>query len=107
MELAKAYPHLRLKLQDLPGEIDRAKTHFWPKECPEAMKEGRVEFKSVDFLTEPPIAGCDVYYVCGIPIGRTILTFAAEKCPVSTTAVRNFLTYTTGTTGLTRRLHKS
>ncbi|GLB39351.1 putative S-adenosyl-L-methionine-dependent methyltransferase [Lyophyllum shimeji] len=63
IQLAKAYPELRLKLQDLPDRIVQAETEVWPKECPEAIANQRIEFKAIDFLAEPPIEGCDVYYV--------------------------------------------
>ena len=63
MQLARAYPTLQLKLQDLPDRIVQAKTQVWPRECPEAIKESRIEFKALDFLSESPINGCDVYYV--------------------------------------------
>ena len=63
LQLAKAYPTLNLKLQDLPERIFQAKNEFWPKECPEAIKEQRIQFKPIDFLSESPIQGCNVYYV--------------------------------------------
>lgn len=63
MQLAKAHPNLRLKLQDTPERIEQAQNEVWPQECPEAIKDQRIEFKAMDFLTEPPIKRCDVYYV--------------------------------------------
>lgn len=68
LEIAKTYPHLRLILQDLPGQIELAETQYWPKEYPEAIEKGRVKFKAVDFFTESPVPGCDVYYVRNSPI---------------------------------------
>ena len=67
MQLVKAHPNLQLKLQDLPECIAQAETQVWPKECPEAIKDQRIEFKAIDFLTESPIKGCDVYLVCCSP----------------------------------------
>ena len=64
MQLAHRYPHLKLKLQDLPERVEQAKTEVWPKECPEAIKESRIEFKGMDFFAESPIKECDIYYVC-------------------------------------------
>ena len=77
MQLAQRYPHLQLKLQDLPERVEQAKTEVWPKECPEAIKESRIEFKGMDFLAESPIKGCDIYYVgFRISFRRTVdLTF--------------------------------
>jgi tRNA1(Val) A37 N6-methylase TrmN6 len=67
MQLAQRYPHLQLKLQDLPERVEQAETEVWPKECPEAIKENRIEFKGMDFFAESPINGCDIYYVCMFP----------------------------------------
>ncbi|KAF5380189.1 hypothetical protein D9615_006186 [Tricholomella constricta] len=66
LQLAKAYPKLRLKLQDLPDRIIQAQSEVWPKECPEAIAENRIEFKALDFFAGPPIKGCDVYYLKNI-----------------------------------------
>ena len=63
LQLAKAHPTLKLKLQDLPERILQAKNEIWPKECPEAIKENRIQFEPIDFLSESPIQGCNVYYV--------------------------------------------
>ena len=64
LQLAKTYPTLQLKLQDLPHVMLHAKNEVWPKEFPEAIKEGRIQFQPIDFLKESPIPGCNVYYVC-------------------------------------------
>ena len=71
MQLAKAHPTLQLKLQDLPERILQAKNEVWPKECPEAIQENRIEFEPIDFLSESPIKDCNVYYV-----GSTIFFYA-------------------------------
>jgi len=63
LQLAKTYPTLQLKLQDLPNVILQAKNEVWPKECPEAIKEDRIQFQPIDFLKESPIPGCNVYYM--------------------------------------------
>ena len=73
LQLAKAYPNLNLKLQDLPERILQAKQEFWPKECPEAIKENRIQFEPIDFLRESPIQGCDVYYVSKMLLQRNIV----------------------------------
>jgi hypothetical protein len=73
MQLAKAYPNLQLKLQDTQERMQQAETHVWPKECPEAIKEQRIEFKAIDFLVESPIKGCDVYFVCCVFIAYRFL----------------------------------
>lgn len=63
IQLARAHPGLQLKLQDLPDRMVQAENLVWPAQCPEAMKEKRIEFKAIDFFAEAPIVGCDVYYV--------------------------------------------
>ncbi|KAJ7676259.1 S-adenosyl-L-methionine-dependent methyltransferase [Mycena rosella] len=63
MELARAHPQLQLKLQDMPERMVQAKNTIWPAQCPEALKENRIEFKVINFFTESPIPGCDVYYL--------------------------------------------
>ena len=63
IRLAKQFPTLQLKLQDLPERILQARDDFWPQNCPEAIKENRIEFLPLDFLTESPIKHCDVYLV--------------------------------------------
>ena len=65
LQLAQRYPHLKLKLQDLPERVDQAREQVWPTQCPEAITDGRIEFKAIDFLQESPIPNCDVYYVRG------------------------------------------
>ncbi|TFK22818.1 S-adenosyl-L-methionine-dependent methyltransferase [Coprinopsis marcescibilis] len=66
LQLAKAHPHLKLKLQDIPERIRQAKDVVWPKSCPEAIETDRIEFKAIDFFVDPPIPGCDVYYLKNI-----------------------------------------
>lgn len=87
MQLAKAHPNLLLKLQDSPERIDQAQNEVWPVECPEAIRERRIEFKAMDFLTESPIKQCDIYYVrFGTDIDARRLTDRSnalvEKCSV-------------------------
>jgi len=76
MQLYKLYPTLNLKLQDLPERIEQAQNDIWPRECPEAIANDKIEFKSVDMMTEPPIYGCDIYLVCATKShrGASLLT---------------------------------
>jgi predicted O-methyltransferase YrrM len=54
IDLAKAFPELKLIVQDLPAVIEDAK---------KSVEEyGRVEFMAHDFFTEQPVKGADVYY---------------------------------------------
>ncbi|KAG7441668.1 S-adenosyl-L-methionine-dependent methyltransferase [Guyanagaster necrorhizus] len=66
MQLVDAYPNLRIVLQDVPAQIEVAKNEVWPKFCPMAIGEGRVEFKAMDFFAELPVKGCDVYFLKNI-----------------------------------------
>ncbi|KAK0184328.1 S-adenosyl-L-methionine-dependent methyltransferase [Armillaria mellea] len=66
MQLADAHPNLRIVLQDVPSQIEMAKNEVWPKSCPGAVEDGRVEFKAIDFFVESPVEGCDVYFLKNI-----------------------------------------
>ncbi|KAF9449478.1 S-adenosyl-L-methionine-dependent methyltransferase [Macrolepiota fuliginosa MF-IS2] len=61
MQLYRRYPNLNMKLQDLPERIRQARNEAWPKECPEAIADSRIEFRSIDLLQESPIQNCDIY----------------------------------------------
>ncbi|KAF5364059.1 hypothetical protein D9756_000982 [Leucocoprinus leucothites] len=61
MQLCKRYKNLNLKLQDLPERIEQAEKDIWPKDCPEAIADGRIQFKPIDIFAEKPIAHCDIY----------------------------------------------
>ncbi|KAH6915508.1 O-methyltransferase-domain-containing protein [Coprinopsis sp. MPI-PUGE-AT-0042] len=63
MRLGQTHPHLRLKLQDIPKRINHARAVVWPQQFPQALEQKRVEFQTVDFFTQPPINGCNVYYL--------------------------------------------
>ncbi|RDB19776.1 3-O-methyltransferase 2 [Hypsizygus marmoreus] len=84
MQLAKMYPHLKLKLQDTPDRITQAATNVWPAECPLAIVEDRIEFKAMDFFVESPIKGCDIYYLKNI-----IHDWPARECIKILSGVRN------------------
>ncbi|KAJ7243201.1 S-adenosyl-L-methionine-dependent methyltransferase [Mycena haematopus] len=75
IELARAHPRIQLKLQDLPDRMVQAENEVWPIQCPEAIAENRIEFKAIDFFTESPIAGCDVYYLKNI-----LHAFSTSRC---------------------------
>lgn len=62
VELAKAYPQLKLTLQDLSETIEDAKK-LWNTECPSAVSEKRIDFIGKSFF-DGIIQGQDIYYVC-------------------------------------------
>ena len=74
LQLAKQYTALDLTLQDLPERMYQAKNEVWPRECPEALAEGRVHFQAIDFFTQSPIPGADIYYV------RLLVDNLFKKC---------------------------
>lgn len=63
--LSKAHPHLRITDQDLPEVLEAAR-EVWQREAPEALQEQRVEFVTLNFFEEAPVAGKDVYYLRNI-----------------------------------------
>lgn len=63
--LSKAHPHLRITDQDLPEVLEAARD-VWQREAPEALQEQRVEFVTLNFFEEAPVAGKDVYYLRNI-----------------------------------------
>ncbi|KAI5988147.1 S-adenosyl-L-methionine-dependent methyltransferase [Pisolithus albus] len=63
--LSKAHPHLKITDQDLPEVLEAARD-VWKKEAPEALQEQRVEFVTLNFFEEAPVAGKDVYYLRNI-----------------------------------------
>jgi len=62
MDVLRAFPHLKVIVQDLPAVVEEAKT-LWDKELPEAVKENKVEFIPFNFLKDAPAPGCSVYYL--------------------------------------------
>ncbi|KAF5363268.1 hypothetical protein D9756_001094 [Leucocoprinus leucothites] len=81
MELYKRYPNLNLKLQDLPERTEQTQRESWPKECPQVIADGRIEFKSVDLFVESPIANCDIYLL------KNVIHLMPDKA--ATTALSN------------------
>ncbi|KAF5310051.1 hypothetical protein D9619_010480 [Psilocybe cf. subviscida] len=68
MALVKEFPKIRLVLQDKAVVMEQGREPFnlfelWSKEYPEAVTNERVQFTPLDFLSEPPVAGCDFYYI--------------------------------------------
>ena len=43
--------------------MQQAKNEVWPKQCPEAIAEGRITFEPLDFFASSPVPGCNIYYV--------------------------------------------
>ncbi|KAF9563371.1 S-adenosyl-L-methionine-dependent methyltransferase [Agrocybe pediades] len=63
MEIAKAHGHLRFVLHDTPERLKQAQHDVWPKLLPDALVQKRIEFIPLDFMTESPKSGYDVYFL--------------------------------------------
>ncbi|EPQ52174.1 S-adenosyl-L-methionine-dependent methyltransferase [Gloeophyllum trabeum ATCC 11539] len=59
--VARAHPHLRVIVEDLPATIEQAKD-YWKTNLPEAVSSGRVEFQSYDFFQPNAVNGAAVYF---------------------------------------------
>ncbi|KAF4615892.1 hypothetical protein D9613_011402 [Agrocybe pediades] len=64
IEMARAYPNLRFVLQDLPERLKQGQHEIWPERSPGAMD--RVQWVPVNFFKDPPVSGCDVYFLKNI-----------------------------------------
>ncbi|KAL5531045.1 hypothetical protein ACEPAG_3921 [Sanghuangporus baumii] len=64
LKLARALPDLRFHaiLQDRPPVLELSK-QIWNKELPEAVQHDRVDFVPIDFFTDSPVDGCEIYYI--------------------------------------------
>ncbi|KII92455.1 hypothetical protein PLICRDRAFT_50832 [Plicaturopsis crispa FD-325 SS-3] len=62
LPIAKAFPHLKLVVEDRPAVISRAK-EFWDAELPEALPSGRVVFQEQDFFADQKIQQPAVFFI--------------------------------------------
>ncbi|KAF4211554.1 hypothetical protein CNMCM5878_002502 [Aspergillus fumigatiaffinis] len=63
IQLSQRYPLLKFIIQDCAENMKLAEHQVWPKECPEAILEGRVKFMEHDFFTCNPVHGADIYWL--------------------------------------------
>ncbi|KAF8840153.1 S-adenosyl-L-methionine-dependent methyltransferase, partial [Paxillus ammoniavirescens] len=63
--LAKTHKHIKTTVHDLSEVLVQVRD-VWAKDCPEAIQENRVEFTELDFLTQVPVKGKDIYYLRNI-----------------------------------------
>ena len=61
MQLSKVYSELRFVVQDRAPVVKQGLEQVWPKENPEAVKTGRIEFQPHSFFDKNPVEGADVY----------------------------------------------
>ncbi|THH00242.1 hypothetical protein EW145_g7114 [Phellinidium pouzarii] len=55
-----SYP-FRVIVQDRPAFLDLGR-QLWGRDYPEGIQEKRVDFVPLDFFTEAPVEGCEIYY---------------------------------------------
>jgi ubiquinone/menaquinone biosynthesis C-methylase UbiE len=65
LSLAKTHKHIEITIQDMQEVLSLARG-VWEAECPEAIQENRIEFAEINFLTQVPVAGKDIYYLRNI-----------------------------------------
>ncbi|KIK79502.1 hypothetical protein PAXRUDRAFT_834060 [Paxillus rubicundulus Ve08.2h10] len=63
--LAKTHRHIKITVHDLPEALAQARK-VWATKCPEATEENRVEFAELNFFTQVPVKGKDIYYLRNI-----------------------------------------
>lgn len=63
LQLSKVYPELSFIVQDRAPALEQAKREVWPRENPEALSTGRVEFLAHDFFKTNPVVGADIYWL--------------------------------------------
>jgi hypothetical protein len=65
LALAKRYKDIKIIIQDLPEVLVQARG-VWEGDCPEAVRENRIEFVELDFFTQVPVKDKDIYYLRNI-----------------------------------------
>ncbi|KAG8221333.1 S-adenosyl-L-methionine-dependent methyltransferase [Butyriboletus roseoflavus] len=65
LPLARIHKHIKITIHDLPEALVQARG-AWARGCPEAVQENRVEFAELDFFTQVPVKGKDIYYLRNI-----------------------------------------
>ncbi|KAF2205777.1 S-adenosyl-L-methionine-dependent methyltransferase [Delitschia confertaspora ATCC 74209] len=63
LQLSKVYPTLTFIVQDRAPVVKQGQEKVWPKENPEALQAGRVEFVPHSFFDKNPTVGADIYYL--------------------------------------------
>lgn len=63
LQLSRLFPKLKIVLQDVAPTIKQAETLVWPKQNPEAIASGKVQFTPHDFFTCNPVKEAEVYYL--------------------------------------------
>lgn len=66
LQLLPVYPKLRFIIQDRAEVLEQAQRDIWPREAPEAVRDGRVTFMVHDFFKPNPVQGAAIYWLRGI-----------------------------------------
>ncbi|KAF8551977.1 S-adenosyl-L-methionine-dependent methyltransferase [Imleria badia] len=65
LPLAKTHKHIKITIHDLPEALVQSRA-VWERDCPEAVQENRIEFSELNFFTQVPVKGKDIYYLRNI-----------------------------------------
>jgi hypothetical protein len=63
LQLSKVYPDLKFVVQDRGPVIKQGLEQVWPKENPEALNSGRVQFLEHSFFNKNPTEGAEIYFL--------------------------------------------
>jgi len=63
--LSKMHKNVKITVHDLPEALTQARG-VWARECPDAVRENRVEFAELNFFSQVPVKGKDIYYLRNI-----------------------------------------
>jgi hypothetical protein len=66
LQLLNVYPKLKFVVQDRPENVERGEHEVYPKEAPDAVSSGRVNFQAHDFFEPNSVKNADVYWLRGI-----------------------------------------
>lgn len=87
LQLLPIYSKLRYIVQDREEVIKQAKEEVWPREAPDAVRDGRVSFIVADFFEVNPVTGADIYWLRGI-----LHDWSDEYCVRILSALRQAMT---------------
>ncbi|KAL4890073.1 S-adenosyl-L-methionine-dependent methyltransferase [Aspergillus ambiguus] len=63
LQLSKIYPDLSFIVQDRAPVLAQAQQEIWPRENPQALDNGRVQFLEHNFFNPNPVVGADIYWL--------------------------------------------
>jgi hypothetical protein len=66
LQLLPVYPKLKFVVQDRLENVKQGEEEIFPREAPDAIPSGQVQFMEHDFFKPNPVKGADVYWLRGI-----------------------------------------